>query len=529
MVSPTLFRSNLRPWLGFMAWICLGSTSLLPQARRPNAQSEPGKKTSSTLERSTATCGCPDGRHFAVGASLFGKGSSRVLITKLQPDPPPRNAGDPLTPCTDIAVLGQAIRLVQVPDDRPFLKRESLKRGMIPDICATKIQFAEAKRLYDFFADDGSAVTLTGDETGPATPSDAAGGSTEPNSDDQDEIGLNQDLTGKDLIRLIPSKLPDDDPAAAAFDADDLKEGAYFIARKRFKTSVAPDIGPGGMTASSTRSVSTLNEVTVSAGTLGRIEKRAGFRSEPLWVAEILPDSVPRPFWRSLLALPKVFTAQPPPPRKVIVPSSQVVEINHFLDQYGVEWTRFGKEFENTDTQVDNGTNRLPDVYAPPALPLDENISIAQRARVLETIQASVVGLRLQFKDSSNAVRRTTMVLDDSDPDSSPIESSPHLLHRQCFVGLGQLTNTKPQIPLQTRPALRVTDVDIRIFQPDDLSQAPSDYYAVDLQFLVKPNFSAGEVPIVCRFPSAPINLALGQMAERILSTRFEIREQKEK
>ena len=428
-------------------------------------------------------------------------------------------------------MLGEVVRLVQVPDDRPFLKRESLKRGTIPGVCGTKIQFAEARKLYDFFADDGSAVTLSDEDAGSASspnpPDPAAKGDLEQDT----EIGLNQDLTGKDLIQLIPSKLPGDNPSEASFDADDLKEGAYFIVRRRFKTSVAPDSGPGGMTATSAGPRNAFrNEVTVSAGTLGRIEKRAGFRSQPVWVAEILPDSVPRPFWRSLLEISKTFAPRPVLPIKVLLSSSDIVEINHFLDQYGVEWTRFGKPFDDSEPHKNTGTNQLPAVYAPPPLPLEENISIAQRARVLEAIQAAEMGLRLEFKDPATAARRTTVVLDDSDPGGRVIESSPHLLHRQCFIGLDKLANGDSKSGADARPAtLRVTDVDIKIFQPSHGSQVPPEYYAIDLAFLLTSTLGAGDIPIVCRFPSAPINLTLEQMAERILSSRFEITRQKER
>jgi hypothetical protein len=471
-------------------------------------------------------CGCPDGRQFAIGASLFGRNSSRVLIASLRPEPLSKTPGKELSPCTDIVVVGQVVRLMQVPDDRPFLKRESLKRGVISDVCDTKIHFAEPKKLYDFFADDGSAVTLTDENTNQSSPpdadSDTAGGDSEEQPD--------EDLTGKDLIQLIPSKLPGDDPSQSGFDGDDLKEGAYIIVRKKFKASVAPDTGPGGTSVTPTTPDGNQNEITVSAGTLGKVEKRAGFRSEPLWITEILPDSVPRPFWRTLRELPRGFATRPALARKVILPSSQIVEINHFLDQYGVEWTRFGKDLDDTETQEDPGTNRLPDVYSPPALPLEQNISLAQRGRVLEAIQSATVGLRLEFKELDTIARRTTLVLDDFGRNGVAEESPPQLLHRQCFVGLEKLPDGHRQaLTTPERPALQVTHVDIKIFQPGKFSEVSSDYYAIDLEFLLKPNFGSGEIPVVCRFPSAPINLALAQMAERILSSRFEIRSPKQR
>jgi hypothetical protein len=420
--------------------------------------------------------------------------------------------------------VGQTVRLLQIPDDRPFLKRQNLKRGVISNVCDTQIYFAEAKRTYDFFADNGNAVTLTDEDTSQASPPVAPSDSVGTDSREH-EIEQDQDLTGKDLIQLIPSKLPDSDPSQSGFDSDDLKDGAYVIVRKRCKASPAPDTGPGGTSVSSTGRGGDENEITISAGTLGKIEKHAGFRSEPLWIVEILPDSAPRPFWRTLMAIPRGFAIVPELPRKVILPSSQIVEINHFLDKYGVEWTRFGEELESAQTERDPGTNRLPGVYSPPVLTVEENISIAQRARVLEAIQSATAGLRLEFRDAGTLARRNTLVLDDSSRDGAVIESAPDLLHRQCFVGLGRLADGRMQ-PLATpqRPALQVNRVDIKIFQPNDSHQVSPDYYAVDLEFLLSPNFGRGEVPVVCRFPSAPIDTDLQQMAERILSSRFEIR-----
>jgi hypothetical protein len=503
--------SGLR-WLALVAGVCLGVAPLTAQLTRPNAWA----------------CGCSDGRQFAVGASLFGKNSSRVLITALRPEPVSGSPQRGLSPCTDVVVVGQMVRLLQVPDDHPFLKRESLKRGIISDICDTKIQFAEAKRSYDFFAADGSAVTLTDEDTNQTSPPTSSGEAAEPDFEERAAMDSGQDLTGKDLISLIPSKIPEDEAGQSGFDADDLKEGAYFIVRKRLKAEAASEDSAGGMKVTATGSRDEETEITVPAGTLGKIEKRAGFRSEPLWVGEILPDSAPRPFWRTLLSLPKGF-AKPAFPKKVVLPTSQIVEINHFLDQYGVEWTRFGKDLENSEGREGSDTNRLPDLYSPPALPLEENISTAQRARVLEAIQSATVGLRLEFKDTKAAIWRSTLILDDVNGNVAT-ENAPNLLHRQCFVGLDKLGTELSKSPAIPRPpTLQVTRVDIKVFQPSSLDQVSLDYYAIDLEFLLRPNFASGEIPVVCRFPSTPINFALGEMAERILSSRFEIRKPKER
>src|SRR5260370_11709088 len=111
-------------------------------------------------------CGCADGRRFPIGASMFGKNSARVVITGFRPDLPASTPGGKPAPCTDLVVLGQAVQLARAPDGRPFLKRQSLKRGIIHGLCDTKIQFGQAKKTYDFFADDGNAITLTKKDVG---------------------------------------------------------------------------------------------------------------------------------------------------------------------------------------------------------------------------------------------------------------------------------------------------------------------------------------------------------------------------
>src|SRR6266851_3547356 len=131
------FRCRLSGWLGILAVAC---SPLVP------AQQRKTPPASSPLEH---VCGCPDGRQFAVGASMYGMNSARVLITGLRPDPSPGARGE-LPRCTDILVLGQAVRFLRAADGRPFLKRESLKRGAIRNVCHTRIHFIEAKKSYDF-------------------------------------------------------------------------------------------------------------------------------------------------------------------------------------------------------------------------------------------------------------------------------------------------------------------------------------------------------------------------------------------
>jgi hypothetical protein len=453
-----------------------------------------------------SVCGCPDGRQFAVGASMYGKNSARVLITGLRPDPP-RGARAELPRCTDVLVLGQAVRLLTAIDGRPYLKRESLKRGTIRNVCGTGIHFITAQKSYDFFADDGSAVTLTDQDVGqPSEPTSA-------HIAEPPEVGFSEDLTGKDLLQLLPrlgAFSPDARPGDSPFDEDDFKEGAYFIVRRRSKAAAITDQGAAVAHPSG---VSLPKDVSVYAGTLGRIEKRAGTRSEPLWAVELLPDSAPRPFWRSLMH-PGVTRALM---SNVVLASSQMAEINDFFDRYGVEWTRFG-EAQTPRTEPDPETMRLPQIYARPKLSLDENLATAYEAGSLDSIQAAALGLVLVPKDSRTLARRDTLVLDES-PGSSRGSIAPNLLRQQCFVGLDRLANSGQQ-PSE----LSVTRVDVKAFQLRNSAQVPPGYYAIDLQLLLQPNFSSGQVPLVCRFPSGPIDVGLVDVAERILSSRFEIR-----
>jgi len=140
-------------------------------------------------------------------------------------------------------------------------------------------------------------------------------------------------------------------------------------------------------------------DVSVSAGTLGRIEKRAGTRSEPLWVVELLPNSAPQPFWRSLMHPMGETRALM---SNVVLASSQIAEINDFFDRYGIEWTRFGEDRVPL-TESDPDTTRLPQIYARPKLSLAENVATAHEAGALDSIQAAALGLVLVPKDSQRS------------------------------------------------------------------------------------------------------------------------------
>ena len=417
-------------------------------------------------------------------------------------------------------------------DDHPFLKRESVKRGTIRNICDTTINFIEAKNSYDFFADDGRALTLTDEDLGQTAMSTDSNSVSRSLPEDRPEVEVG-DLTGKDLLQLIAPKGSGepftervDGRLDSAFDEEDLKKGAYFVVRKHLKAPLAGDKDTEGASVAHTLSQGRPQELSVFAGTLGRIEKRAGYRSEPLWIAEILPYSAPRPFWRSLLTLPRGLGEQRDLPKKVFLASSQIVEINHFFDQYGVECTRFGEEYGQIGITDDPATTRLPEIYAPPALPLEDNISTAQRAWTLEAIQEAALGLLLVFKDPGILARRGTLVLEELTRDGSRGEAVPDLLRRQCFLGLDRIGDSQEKASGNS-PDLRVSAVDVKVFRPMNSAQVPPSYYAIDLELTLQPNFSLHQTPLVCRFPLAPIDAGLVDMAERILTSRFEVRGRK--
>jgi hypothetical protein len=485
-------------------------------------------------------CGCADGRRFPIGASMFAKNSARVVITGFRPDLPAITPGGKPAPCTDLVVLGQAVQLARAQDGRPFLKRQSLKRGIIHGICDTKIQFGQTKKTYDFFADDGSAITLTEKDVGlTSIPENSIrAGSSAPNEVSQvaadEEVELDENLTGRDLLQLARTKalrgLSPDHPEDVPFDAEDLKEGAYFVCRRRSRAALVGNNGFQRISASHTSVLTGKQEISILAGTLGRIEESAGFRSEPLWVVEILPDSAPLPFLRSLISFPRGLGGprEPALSREVILASSDIVEINHFLDRSGVEWTRLG-EMSEASGVPQRGTIPLPMLYARPVLLLEENLATAERSGILAAVQEVTRGLRLVFRDSEASAQRRTLVFDERAPGDAHGDAVPDLLRRQCFLGMDRLGSSQERATEDsTRPALLVTGADVRVFRPKDWLQVPPSYYAIDLELLLRPNFSLKQVPLVCRFPLASIDLALVDMAQGILSTRFEIHRETE-
>ena len=423
--------------------------------------------------QSTEQCSCPDGRLFAIGAALFGQESARVIITGLEPDLP-AGSGGALARCRAIQLLGQGVELRRSSDARPYLKRENLKRGIVRDVCQTKIRFAQSKKTYDFFADDGSAVTL--DEN-------VLVASTQTTSPPD----LSEDLTGKDLLQLS-SRSRSFHPGNSGFDQEDLKETAYVIVRRRIKTTTYRENGRTG------------DELSVGAGTLGRIEKRAGNRSEPLWAVELLPDSAPEPFWRSLAI---ALRHQRPGSSRVVLASSQIVEINHFLDQYQVEMTHFGDAYPRVEREP--GTMDLPGIFARPKLALEENIADARASGALDSIQKALQSLFL-VPHPAQKMGNAVLILDESG--ESP---RPDLLRRQCFVQSAGATGR-----------LAAVNAGVRIFRPSSAQVGP-DYYAVDLEMSLRSDSDPVPTRVVCRFPLEPIALPLVDRTRRILSNQFEV------
>jgi hypothetical protein len=454
-----------------------------------------------------------------------------VVITGFRADLAASIPASKPAPCRDLLVRGQVIKLERAPDGRPFLKRQSLKRGIIRDICETKIHFVQPKKLYDFFSDDGTALTLTGtDGDATSNPEDSQGAANlvpdEAPQDAADEVELDENLTGKDLLQLTRTNVfgasTPDRPGDATFDSEDLKEGAYFVCRRRLKAVLAESSAL--RSASPAATPRGKQEISIIAGTLGRIQKSAGFHSQPLWVAEVLPDSAPAPFLRSLISLSRGLGAprETALPKEVILAASDVVEINEFLDRSGAEWTRLGETSEASSITV-RGTLGLAALYTRPVPPLEENLTAAERSGILAAVQEITRGLRLVFRNPKTIAQRRTLVFDERAAHGVHGDAVPDLLRRQCFLGMDRLGDSRNRAGAEsTRPALFVTGADIRVFRPTDWFQVPPSYYAIDLELRLQPNFNLKQVPLVCRFPLVSIDLTLVDMAQEILSTGFE-------
>jgi hypothetical protein len=414
--------------------------------------------------------------------------------------------------------------LARSADNRPFLQRQSLKRGIIHDVCGTNIRFTPAKKTYDFFADDGDALTLREEQLAPLpVEEEAHSGIT------ADEVDVEEDLTGKDLLEVSRRKAlwgsSGERPENGAFDSTVLKEGAYFICRRRSKATLVSNGGLQRTSPHASSSPAVKQDVNLPAGTLGRIEKSAGFRSEPLWLVEILPDSAPPPFLRSVISVPRSLGGprEPAYPVEAILAASDLIEINEFFDRSRTEWTRLGEASE-TGVAAEQGTARLPVLYSRPVLPLAENLTMAERGGVLAAVQKATRGLRLVFRNPSTIAQRRTLLLDGAAPRSVDGNPLADLRRPQCFLGIDRLADTFVRSnESAARPALFVTGADIKVFRPKNSLQVPQDYYAIDLELQLRLNFSPKQIPLVCRFPQVSIDLTLIDMAREILSTAFEI------
>ena len=449
------------------------------------------------------SCSCPDGRQFSVGSALFGENSARVVITGFR-----RDLAQPGPPsCKDLTVVGQTVRL-QVLTGHPFLRRENRKTGTISEICQTHIQFAQPNKSYDFFKDDGSAVTLSDIEAAQTPAEKGAGPQLDSSASPGDS--RNDDLTGKDLIRMLPGEDPREDPGSTGFDVNDLKEGAYCIVRRQVKAAPAVDDAGAGRLA---LPANPERELTIRAGSLGRIEKRAGFRNGPLWLVDVLPHSAPLSFSAYLRSLPSAFRKHQPPQRKFVLTSDDVVEINHFFDKYSLEWTRFGDDSEDVRKRELAGTTILPGIYSAPRPTLEETLQNAKKMDLDRDIRKAAMRLTFILKHTESLRSAGTLVLDD---ENGPGAAAPHYFHQQCFVGGYQGPNAGRS------PVFRVSDADVAIFQPYESPQVPKDYFAVDVRLQLKSD-GAPSLPVVCRFPSAAIDETLLDSAQRILSPVFSI------
>jgi uncharacterized Zn-binding protein involved in type VI secretion len=440
----------------------------------------------------TGGCSCPDGRSFSLGKSLFGKGSSRVTITGLT-----RAFSGP-TVCGDLLVAGQIIRQMTDARGRPFLGRQTLKRGRVSSICFTTINFAESRRTYNPFQSDADAFVLPDGESSP--PADQ---SEPPTADayDADKKPGHKSLEGIDLSSwLSTAKTADGGPGSSPFDEHAKKEGAYVVTKDLVRT--IPGASQNAVAAITGHGKARRDEIAIPAGTLGRIKSQAGVRSGFLWLVELWPVG------RSAS-------------REAILHEDEIAEINEYLDQNGIEVTRYGTGSAEGEAARTSAYAMLPSIYQSRRIPLSENLAAAAQDRMFDHIQKLVVGLTLSARDQAILHQRTTLILDDPDLGKTRY-AAPNLLRRQCFLNLASTGAAEHRTTKESEPLLRVAAVDVKIFQPKDLSQVPAEYYAIDLEMQLHASFSEAPMVLVCRLPWAPIGDA-ASLAQHILSGSFRI------
>jgi len=452
-------------------------------------------------------CTCADGRSFRVGASVFGNGSARILITGFK-TPTPSDSPPPRAPseCRYLAVVAQTIRTDQA-SGRVYLKREVSKRGILYNVCQTGIHFVEIPDRHDVFSGDLIPIT-------PA----AEGAADDSVSADKNGNGdKDGDLAGLDLIRMIKPTEQSQSPKDGAFDERDIKEGALVIVSHRavalrfMDPASAPVLQPSGGPRS---------EIRLAAGTPAKLVQRGGTHSSGLWIVELLSDPT-RPFWL-LFPMPRRAA-----PGRVLLSESQFTEANRYLDRLGAEITKPGDSIE---APHDDAVYRLAiNAYAPRHVPLEENLNAAIDDEAEKHIVKSAERLTVRPRPGVALSAEDTMTIEESGLGTRD-QPLPDLIRRQCFVRrtpIGTLHAAGAQQAGQ--PGYRATHAEVRIFRPVSGGMAPSDYYAVDLALEFQDDTDRLKIEAICRFPWTRIDVDIVRSASQILSNKFVVEESKKR
>jgi hypothetical protein len=173
---------------------------------------------------------------------------------------------------------------------------------------------------------------------------------------------------------------------------------------------------------------------------------------------------------------------------------------------------------------MEQSTTHLPMLYTRPVILLDENLIMAQRGGVLTAVQMATRGLSLVFRNADIVAHHGTLLVDEGTLRTADGNTVGDLWRRQCFLGMGDGLGRSSET--SARAALFVSGADIKVFRPKLRSQVPPEYYAIDLELQLRANFNPTPLTLVCRFPMAPIDLTLIDMAREILSSTFEFRKE---
>lgn len=418
-------------------------------------------------------CSCQDGRSFAVGGALYGKNSTRIVITNLKVGayssaPAPESAR-----CESLLVAGQTVTQKNDGKGHLYLQRETVKRGAIDEICASQITFKKPGKPNII---DEVEAELRRLEKG----------------DEADELAVDEaipkfeypDLGDSSSVKAEPGN---NAPGESPFDTQPFKDGAFVIVRKAHGE--------------------------VHRGTLGRLDKLAGNADPNIWTVDSWPNSLPQPFWRLVFG-PRGTTATV---KKVIVPEPDLEEINELLDRLRIDTIHFGQAKDDEESPY---TSTLR-IYSQ-IVPLEQNLAKAAQNGAVERISGIVSKLSLSAKSLRLFDRRELVVLDDLS-EKSAADPQADFTHRQCFIGLGAL-NAKAAVG---GLKFEIHDVDVRVFKPvgssADSSKVSDRYYAIDLAFVADSSGGGASIPVVCRFPGAPIGLDIVDMSIKILSQAFDI------